>query len=71
MKTAEDRNKIFVDLALDFNASMPREVMLKGDGSIWIVDQGAPTFKPRKISKQEAIEIIHRAIRHGEITISV
>ena len=59
----QKRLDLFDKLAWQFNAEMPSDVMLKGDGSIWIVTHG--DTKPHKISQQKAIELIYTAIHRS------
>lgn len=69
--TPEEKAKTLERMALEFNAAMPTDVMLKGDGSIWITEHGNGGTQPRKIKQQEVLELIYRAIEHGNRTISV
>ena len=50
---------------------MPTDVMLKGDGSIWVTVYGNNGIHPRKITQTQVLELIYKAIQHGMITISI
>ena len=69
--TPEEKAKALERMAMEFNAKMPTDVMLKGDGSIWITAHGNDGIRPRKIKQQEVLELIYQAIDHGNRTISV
>lgn len=71
MKTPEERLDSLHKLALGLHAAMPTDVMLKGDGSLWVTSHGNDGARPRKLSEQEALKLIFTAKQFGERMISV
>lgn len=61
MGTKDERFEIAQNLALELDSKLPTDVMLKGDGSIWITTYGNNGVPARKITQQEVLEIIYRA----------
>ncbi len=73
LRTPEQRADLLTQMAVEFNATMPVDVYLKGDGSVWVVwvkrhgnDTGA-----RKATQEEVIKIIFAAIDYSQRAISV
>jgi len=58
-------------LAFDLNAAMPTDVMLKGDGTIWVTSHGNAGVKPRQLSQEEVLKLVYSAMKFGERMISV
>lgn len=58
-------------LAMDLNAEMPTDVMLKGDGSIWVTTHGNAGVKPRRLTQTEVLQLVYAAMKFGERMISV
>lgn len=71
MRTPEERLELLQKLALEFNDAMPREVILKGDGSIWVADHGRQDALYRKLTQEQVLLRIHSAIQFGNKMISV
>jgi hypothetical protein len=65
------RLKQLEKMALDLNAEMPTDVMLKGDGSIWVTTHGNAGVKPRRLTQQEVLQLVYSAMKFGERMISV
>lgn len=71
MKTKEERFDVLEKLAYDLHKTMPTDVMLKGDGSIWISTHGNDGIMPRRLKQQEVLELLYAAMKAGERMISV
>lgn len=56
-------------LALTFNEEMPSDVMLKGDGTIWVVSH--QDLKPRKMTQYDVLKLLHTAIQRSGQLISI
>lgn len=67
----EKRFDSIYKMALDMNAELPTDVMLKGDGSIWATVHGNDGTRPRKLTQQEVLVLLYKAIRFGDRMISV
>lgn len=65
------RLKELEKMALELNAEMPTDVMLKGDGSIWVTTHGNAGVKPRRLTQQEVLQLVYSAMKFGERMISV
>jgi hypothetical protein len=65
----QKRLENFDNLAWQLQSEMPSDVMLKGDGSLWVVNQG--DTRARKISQQDALKLIYTAILRSNQLISV
>ena len=52
------RFKRLQEMALELNAAMPTDVMLKGDGSVWITVHGNDGVRPRKITQEQVLKLI-------------
>jgi len=71
IKTPEERLKAIQDMAFDLNASMPTDVMLKGDGSIWVTVHGNDGSRPRKMTQEGVLTLLYKAMKLGDRMISV
>lgn len=71
LQKPEERLDKLERMALEFNAAMPTDVMLKGDGSIWVKQHGNEGVTPRKLRQDEVLKIIYAAIEYGNKAISV
>lgn len=71
LKTPEEKLKKLEDMALDLNATMPTDAMLKGDGTIWVSVHGNNGIHPRKLTQQEVLTLLYKAMQFGERMISV
>ena len=71
MRTPDERLKTLEDMALKLNAEMPTDVMLKGDGSIWITLHGNDGIRPLRITQEEVLKLIYAAKKFGDMMISV
>ena len=49
--------------ALELNEFLPTDVMLKGDGSIWVAVHGNAGGTPRKLSQTEVLNLLYSAIQ--------
>jgi len=58
-------------LALELNAEMPTDVMLKGDGTIWITKHGNDGLAPRRATQTEIMTLLYKAINFSNVMISV
>ena len=70
IKTPEEKLKTLEEMALRLNAAMPTDVMLKGDGSIWVQTHGNEVL-PRKATQEEILKLVYTAKQFGDIMISV
>jgi hypothetical protein len=68
---AEERLRRLEIMASKLNADMPRDVMLKGDGSIWATAHGNDGAHPRRLTQQQVLELIYSAKLLGDQMISV
>ena len=65
------RFKRLQEMALELNAAMPTDVMLKGDGSVWITVHGNDGVRPRKITQEQVLKLIYLAKDFGDKMISI
>lgn len=70
MRTKDEQLEELKRMALEFNAAMPVDVMLKGDGSIWFQRCGNDV-KARKATQEDVLYIVFTAIEYGKRAISV
>lgn len=70
MKTDAERLQTLEKLALELNAAMPTDVVLKGDGTIWVVDPGNGTHL-RPVKQQVVLELLYTALNFSNRMISV
>lgn len=71
IRTPEEKVQILSRMAGELNAAMPTDVMLKGDGTIWITEHGNAGIRPREIKQQDVLELIYRAIEYSNMLISI
>lgn len=71
MKTNPDRFETLSVMALELNSTLPTDVMLKGDGSIWVTTHGNSGTHARKLAQHEVLSLLHTAIQMGNRMISV
>ena len=69
--TPEERLAKLEHMVMEFNAAMPTDVFLKGDGSIWTKEHGNDGVTPRKLRQDQVLKIIYTAIEHGNQAVSV
>ena len=68
---SDERFEKLRTLAFEFNAAMPRDVFLKGDGSLWVLGHDNGPSSGRRISQEEALKLIYKAIQFSNVAISV
>ena len=58
-------------MSLEFNADMPTDVCLKGDGTIWVTVHGNEGIRWRPLGQHEVLEYMYKAINYSERLISI
>ena len=71
LKSPKEKYEILSDLALKLNADMPRDIVLKGDGTFWMQSNNSDGVQLREATQEEVLKIIYTAIKYGNSMISV
>ena len=63
MRTSEEKAGLHMEMALELNALLPRDICLKGDKTFWINTNNNAGVRARPATQQEVLELVYEVIQ--------